>query len=399
MPSDATPASPDAYSGDVPLASPTIAERLRSALATVNAPFGWSSGVSAPSVADVRAMADALYNHVPMPDSVRDHLTDVEDLATNTANAALSKNPVDEMKAQAGSIANGLQQGATGFNEGLSSTVLRPLDAIPYFVDKAMGGEGVHPLEGTFNKYFVDPAGPPTTPGQQKMRAGGDAVGQNVPLIASGLGLATSGARYGVSLAQQAAGGLVDSIEAPAAASAVSAPVADAASAPAANAGEAATSGVGAMLRKYLPMTTWVVDNDPVINGVVKPLGRAIGNVLPNSITSMPANIAEAVSPAGIQSGVQNVVNALNPTNVVNAFNPANLQGAADSTLDFVAQNPRLAVQGKAAQAFHSGVNKQRLLQAQQAQQPPAGIPPDTTATPVAVPSPWSPLNSPGNGY
>jgi hypothetical protein len=73
-------------------------------------------------------------------------------------------------------------------------------------------------------------------------------------------------------------------------------------------------------------------------------------------------NLVDMVNPANIQSRLQSLVNALNPTNVAAAFNPANLQGAADATLDTVAANPMLAAQAKAVQSFHTGVKNQRAI-------------------------------------
>src|SRR2546423_11622548 len=74
-------------------------------------------------------------------------------------------------------------QTATGFNEGFASSILRPLDVVPYFVSKAMGGEGVHPLERAFREHFVDPMGEPQNRVEQTLRAGGRMAGENLPLM------------------------------------------------------------------------------------------------------------------------------------------------------------------------------------------------------------------------
>jgi hypothetical protein len=103
-------------------------------------------------------------------------------------------------------------QTATGANEGLAHTALRAADAIPYFISKAAGGEGVHPFEGTFSKTFVEPIPPPETDAQQIGRAGGNMLGENLENIVPVAGLANSGVRSGVTLAEQAAPGIVGKI-------------------------------------------------------------------------------------------------------------------------------------------------------------------------------------------
>lgn len=103
-------------------------------------------------------------------------------------------------------------QGATGFNEGIARSILRPLDVVPYLASKAMGGEGVHPFEGTFREHFVDPMGTPQNRVEQALRAGGEMAGENLPLMATGAGVAGSGIRSGVTMAEQAAPGVVNKI-------------------------------------------------------------------------------------------------------------------------------------------------------------------------------------------
>lgn len=108
-------------------------------------------------------------------------------------------------------------QTATGFNEGFGSTVLRALDVAPYLVSKALGGEGVHPFEGTFREHFVDPMGQPQNRAEGVLRSGGHMAGANLPLLATGAGLANAGVRSGAALAEQASsvpkflGGVADS--------------------------------------------------------------------------------------------------------------------------------------------------------------------------------------------
>jgi len=362
---------PDASQNAAPAQSSTIADKLRALVAGIIAdPLnrkGFSAALAqAPQgIASGRALSDKIVSYLPVPQSIRDHVSDLEDLAQDTADSALSNDPMDTMKAQATSIGRGVQQGVTGFNEGLGSTFAAPVDALhtgaDYLTSKVGQLFGLPPIDSPqpsqmYNAAFVDPAGPPMTRGQKLMRAGGNAVGQSVPTMFGSLGLATSGVRSGVSLADQAAGGLVDSIEAPAAVSATS-PAADVAVAPATDAASAPASSISGVFQKYMPMSSFAA--------------RQIGRAVPSSVKSLPANILDTVSPTNLQSGAQNFVDAVNPTNIVNAFNPANLSGAADSTLDMMAQNPALVAKAKAVQAFHSGVKNERALLNQPQQQPP----------------------------
>jgi hypothetical protein len=125
--------------------------------------------------------------------------------------AAAAAAPAAEPNADV-SATRSVTQGATGFNEGLASSLLRPLDVVPFLISKAMGGEGVHPFEGTFREHFVDPMGDPQNRVEQTLRAGGRMAGENLPLMATGAGVAGSAARSGVTMAEQAAPGIVNKI-------------------------------------------------------------------------------------------------------------------------------------------------------------------------------------------
>jgi hypothetical protein len=153
-----------------------------------------------------------------MPQSIRDHVSDIEDLGQDTVGAALSKDPMDALNAQAVSIGHGLQQGIAGFNEGLKNifggvadAVMAPQRGIQYGLESLTGTPHSDQLlpSQAFSQLFIDPAGAPQTKGQKLMRAGGNAVGLSVPTMFGGLGLATSGARSGISLAQQAASSIL----------------------------------------------------------------------------------------------------------------------------------------------------------------------------------------------
>ena len=157
-----------------------------------------------------RDAAHTALNDFPEP-GIRDQAGDVVDLAFDTAS---SLPDAQKRTAQLAEIRNGVQQTATGFNEGLASTVGRALDTPGYFLGKPIGldvpEEARHPFEGAFRKYFVDPAGPPTTPKQRILRSGGNVIGKNVPTM-----FAAGGIRSGISLARQAADGLVDGVAVP----------------------------------------------------------------------------------------------------------------------------------------------------------------------------------------
>jgi hypothetical protein len=322
---------------------PSLADKLRAYAAQTYAqataapdPKEWQDAVE-----KGHRLTHAIFGYIPEP-GIRDQLTDSYDLGIDTLGSLTDRQKMD---AQLASIKNGVQQTATGFNEGLASTVGRALDAPGYFLGKAMGvdvpEEARHPFEGTFRKYFVDPAGPPTTPKQRILRAGGNIVGENIPTMVAGGGLAAGGIRTGVTLARQAADGLVDTIAAPAATAAV-APAAVSADAP-------AVGGLAGTLQKL----------------AVNRFGQYRDAV---------SNATSVLNPA-------NLANGMNPVNVVNSVRPANLQGATDATLDFIAQNPRKAATGAVYKFFRQGERAERARQAQQAPQPPVQPDPNAIAT------------------
>lgn len=109
-------------------------------------------------------------------------------------------------------------QSATGLNEGLLSPVVRAVDAASNLINKPaewLTGNPIpkpHMLEDSFREHFVDPMGTPQNRIEQTARAGGRMVGENLPLMVAGAGLAGSGARAGVTLAEQAAPGIMNKI-------------------------------------------------------------------------------------------------------------------------------------------------------------------------------------------
>jgi hypothetical protein len=279
-----TSAAADASTAPTP--SPSIADTLRAYAAGIIADPLNRKGLSkawadAPqSLATARGVVDKVAGYLPMPQSIRDHFSDIEDLGQDTADAALSKNPMDALKAEAASIGNGLRQGVAGFNEGVGPVFTAPADALASLSDavgnKVGGYFGSPPVNlpmpsKMYNDAFVVPSGPPQTKGQKLMRAGGNAVGQSVPMMAGGLGLATSGARSGISMAQQAAGGLVDSIEAPAATS----------------------TALSDTLRNAIPQAnTWVRSNVPLASSVIDAHTAMIPRAAKDYLASKAGNMA-----------------------------------------------------------------------------------------------------------
>lgn len=129
---------------------------------------------------------------------------------TLDAPAATPNAPVEAMRS--------VTQGATGFNEGLASSVMRPIDAATNLLNKPaewITGNPVpasHLVEDTFRKTFVEPMGTPQNRVEQTLRAGGNMAGENLPLMATGAGAAGAGVRSGVTMAEQAAPGIANKI-------------------------------------------------------------------------------------------------------------------------------------------------------------------------------------------
>jgi hypothetical protein len=104
-----------------------------------------------------------------------------------------------------------ITQTATGFNEGLASSILRPIDAATNLLNKPaewITGNSVpnpHMVEGAFREHFVNPMGEPQNRPEQVLRAGGRMAGENLPIVAAG----ATPVRSGVTLAEQAAGGFL----------------------------------------------------------------------------------------------------------------------------------------------------------------------------------------------
>ena len=113
-------------------------------------------------------------------------------------------------------IAPAVKQAAAGFNEGIAPVLNAPnilANAGVNLVRRAIGGEPQpDPVTQNYERAFVAPAGQPQTRVQKAMRAGGEMAGANVPFLATGLGAAANGVRSGVTMGEQAAGGVLPKV-------------------------------------------------------------------------------------------------------------------------------------------------------------------------------------------
>lgn len=66
-------------------------------------------------------------------------------------------------------------------------------------------------VEDLFTRNFVT-GGDPQNRVEQTLRAGGNMAGENLPLMATGAGAAASGVRSGVTMAEQAAPGIMNKV-------------------------------------------------------------------------------------------------------------------------------------------------------------------------------------------
>jgi hypothetical protein len=114
-------------------------------------------------------------------------------------------------------------QAAAGFNKGFGATAFLPVDALAqgadWLTNKAGDALGVGHLppvtsaHDMFNKVAVDPAGEPESIMQKLVRAGGQGVGSAVLPAAGGVGVAQSGLRSGLTLAERATQTGLDAIQ------------------------------------------------------------------------------------------------------------------------------------------------------------------------------------------
>jgi hypothetical protein len=160
-------------------------------------------------------LAIAALDSIADKQSVRDTLHAGVDAALDRASRA------DIIKG----VARGAQQGLSGFNEGLGDVVLAPVDALDrgagYVTGKLAAAFGAAPppastsLHDAYNKTFVAPAGPPQTKTEQQIRGATRSFGSDLPAFLLAGGLASAGARSGVTLAEQEAPGLLEKVREP----------------------------------------------------------------------------------------------------------------------------------------------------------------------------------------
>ena len=263
------------------------------------------NGMASPSLRGVLNANRALASYVP----------GVGDLVAGAVDSAASKqtmkdalhgavdtalDPATRARA-ARSVARGAQQGLSGFNEGLGNVVFAPADALDTATDYVAGKlastfgttlpAALPRAHDYYNGAFVAPAGQPENKIEQRIRGAARSFGTDAPALLLGGGLATAGARSGVTLAEQGAPGLLDTIRAPATRAA-----------------------------------DYITDGGKVTV-------RDAAGFLASKLREM----------------VPNFINAMHPTNMANAVRASNLQGAADTALQRVAAHPRVTAFGDLA--------------------------------------------------
>jgi hypothetical protein len=188
------------------------------------------NGMATPSVRGVLNVSKALASYVAGPagdvvagavDSVASKQA-MKDALHGAVDTALD--PATRARAVR-SVARAAQQGLSGFNEGLGNVVFAPADAMDtatdYVAGKLASAFGTSPppalprTHDYYNGAFLAPAGPPKTKIEQRIRGATRSFGNDMPALLLGGGLATSGARSGVTLAEQEALGLLETIREP----------------------------------------------------------------------------------------------------------------------------------------------------------------------------------------
>ena len=268
------------------------------------------SGTPTPTFRTVMNANKVLTSYVPGP---------VGDVAASAADTMASKqatrealhaavdtalDPATRARAITG-IAHGAQQGLSGFNEGLGDVVFALPDALnkgtDYVAGKlaaAFGASPPPPVPSShhyYNRAFVDPAGAPETKLEQRIRGAARSFGTDAPALLLGGGLATAGARSGVTLAEQEAPGLLETVR--------------------------------------------------------TPITKAADYVTDGKVT---ARDAAGFLASKLKELVPNYINALHPTNIANAVRASNMQGAADTALERVAAHPRMTAYGDLARDWRA---------------------------------------------
>ena len=187
----------------------------------------WATSLLSGSVNAEKALA----GYIPGP-AAEALVSGLDNVATpqagvDTLHAAVDTalDPATRTRA-ANNIGRAVQQGLSGFNEGLGNVVFAPSDALgsasDYLAGKisnVIGATPSPPLPSThdyYNKAFVAPAGVPATPMEKRIRGTAQSFGSDAPALLLGGGIGAAGLRSGVTMAEQAAPGLLETIRAPA---------------------------------------------------------------------------------------------------------------------------------------------------------------------------------------
>jgi hypothetical protein len=148
----------------------------------------------------------ARYGASYFPTSIRDAVTSKQ---IDQYAGAGTGSQAGDLGPDAYGVAN---QGAAGFNKGFGNVAFLPFDAVDQVRNYLTGRQGTS-LHSLFDKMTVDPAGEPQTIMQHLVRAGGQGVGSAVLPMTAGMGVAQSGLRSGVTLADRAVQPGLDAIQ------------------------------------------------------------------------------------------------------------------------------------------------------------------------------------------
>jgi len=324
--------------GQVPTQAPQPAaggmlQALRDSLNTkidnvVDAQYGFDeNGKANPLLSGVANVGKGIVSYVPGPAS--DIFTGAFDVGTDKSaikdvlhtGVDTAFDPATRERVLNG-VGRGVQQGLSGFNEGLGNVVFAPADLLDrgtdYVAGKLAAAFGATPpvvqrTHDYYNRAFVDPAGQPETKLEQRIRGTARSFGTDLPALLVGGGLAAAGARSGVTLAEQEAPGLLEGVRAP-----------------------------------LTKLKDYIGENGKVTKENVD---AAMG-FLANKLKGM----------------VPNYINAMHPTNIANAVRAPNLQGAADRVLERVAAHPYLTTYGDVTRSWRSEKKREAQAAAQQGQ-------------------------------
>jgi hypothetical protein len=284
---------------------------------------GWDENGDAPAPARALANLDkTVLQYFPGTGDILS--AGIDNLSNKQALADMLHSGVDtafDLKTRAraaNAVGRGVQQGLSGFNEGLGNVVFAAPDALDkasdYVAGKLAAAFGAAPapalpsVHSYYDDAFVAPGGAPETKTEQRIRDATRSFGSDAPALLLGGGIASAGVRSGVTLAEQEAPGLLDNVR-------------------------AAADSVG-----------HIVGDKPTVR-------EALGFVATK-----------------LKDMVPNYINALRPTNITNAVRATNMQGAADTALQRVAAHPQMTAYGDLARDWRKARNPRATSGADQTQ-------------------------------